>query len=46
VQQNSISPDEEPPKLKTYAPPRTLDIKKFADVVQENMPSYSALDGE
>ncbi len=46
VQQNAISPDEEPPKLNTYAPPRTLDIKKFAGVMQENMVAYSALDGE
>ncbi|MFQ5826528.1 MAG: mannosyl-3-phosphoglycerate synthase, partial [Dehalococcoidia bacterium] len=44
VQQKAVEPDAEPPKPRTYTPPRTLNLKKFSAVLQEHIPSYSALE--
>jgi mannosyl-3-phosphoglycerate synthase len=46
LQQNAIKPDEEPPKPRVIAPPRTINMKKFISVMAEHMKSYSALKEE
>ena len=46
LQQNAIQPYEEPPKPRLIAPPRTINLKKFASVLTEHMNSYSALEKE
>ena len=43
LQQNAISADEEPPKPRVSAPPKTIDLQKFNKVMKEHMQSYSAL---
>jgi mannosyl-3-phosphoglycerate synthase len=43
-QQNAIKPDEEPPKPQLIAPPKNIELQKFAKVIEEQMPSYSALE--
>ena len=46
VQQNAIQLDEEPPKPRLIAPPRTINMKKFTAVMGKYMNSYSALEEE
>ncbi len=46
VQQNAVQLDEEPPKPRLIAPPRTVNMKEFASVMMEYMDSYSALEEE
>lgn len=43
VSRDAIKPDEEPPKPHLNASPKTIDMKKFSKVIEENMQSYSAL---
>jgi len=46
LQQNTIQSDEEPPKPRLIAPPRTINLKKFTEVMAKYMNSYSALEEE
>jgi mannosyl-3-phosphoglycerate synthase len=43
VQQNALKNGEKPPKPRVIAPLKNIDLKKFANVMMEHMPSYSAL---
>jgi len=44
LQQNAISPNEEPPLPHISPPPKTIDIKKFKGLMGERLESYSALE--
>ncbi|MDP6510785.1 MAG: mannosyl-3-phosphoglycerate synthase [Dehalococcoidia bacterium] len=44
--QKAIQLEEEPTKPRTYRPPKVLNLKKFAAVVEEHMASYYALNGQ
>ncbi len=43
-QQNALGPDEEPPLPQLFAPPKTIDNKKFKDILGENLQSYAVLE--
>jgi len=43
LQQKAIEPKEEPPIPHISSPPKTSDLKKFAEVMKEHLSSYSAL---
>jgi mannosyl-3-phosphoglycerate synthase len=44
LQQNVLQPDEEPPKPRLITPMRAINLKKFTEVIAEDMKSYSALE--
>jgi len=43
LQRNVIKSDEKPPKPRLNTPPKNIDLKKFAKVIEEHVESYSAL---
>lgn len=42
-QQHALGPDEEPPPPHLFAPPKTINSKKFKDIMGEHLQSYSVL---
>ncbi|MBI2860536.1 MAG: mannosyl-3-phosphoglycerate synthase [Chloroflexi bacterium] len=46
LQRNLLTPEEEPPKPRLSAPPKKIDLTKFFKVMEEHLPSYSALESE
>jgi mannosyl-3-phosphoglycerate synthase len=44
IQQNAISPNEEPPMPQISPPPKNIDIQKFTKVIEAHMESRSALE--
>jgi len=44
LQQKAIAQGEEPAKPHIIAPPKKVDLQKFANVMEKHMDSYSALE--
>jgi mannosyl-3-phosphoglycerate synthase len=44
LQQKVIEPKEEPPIPHINSPPKTCNLKKFAEIIEEHLPSYSVLE--
>ncbi len=44
LQRNVIKAGEEPLPPHISVPPKKIDIQKFAKIMQEHLPSYSALE--
>ncbi len=44
LQRKVIKPGEKPPKPRISAPPRKIDLQKFAKVMKKHLKSYSALE--